>query len=132
MVYKKEDVKEVFAGLQKRNFLIGKRVHIDDITSIAAIVSALSKQEKLSPKLPEIVYELVKMSNNGNWGSTQANSLALLAIHDYIMEKKICWLNFQLQREGTETLQIDPQKGVASINWSSAELGVLKLVNWQG
>jgi uncharacterized protein YfaS (alpha-2-macroglobulin family) len=130
MVYKKEDGKEVFAGLQKRNFLIGKRVHIDEVTSIAAIVSALSKQDKLSPKLPEIVYELVKMSNNGNWGSTQANSLALLAIHDYIMEKKNLPAEFTITSEkGTETLSVDAQKGLASRNWSSDDLGVLKLVN---
>jgi uncharacterized protein YfaS (alpha-2-macroglobulin family) len=129
-VYKQENGKEVFAGLQQRNFGIGERVHVGEISSIASIVSALSQQEKISPKLPEIVDELVRLGRDGDWGNTQANSQALFAIHDYIMEKKNQPGEFSFDNgSGTETISIDAQKGLASKNWASDDAGVLKLTS---
>ncbi len=126
-VYKKENGKEVFAGLQERNFRIGERVHVNEISSLASVVSALSQQEKLSPKLPAIVDELVRLGKDGDWGSTQANSQALFAIHDYIMEKKNQKADFTLSTDaGTEVLSIDAKKGLASKYWYTDDAGVLK------
>lgn len=126
-VYKQENGKEVFAGLQERNFGIGERVHVNEISSIASIVSALSLQNKTSPKLPEIVDELVRLGKDGDWGSTQANSQALFAIHDYILEKKTQPAEFTLNTStGEEVLSIDAQKGCASKYLYNDNAGTLK------
>jgi uncharacterized protein YfaS (alpha-2-macroglobulin family) len=83
-VFKLDNGKEVFAGLQERSFTIGARVHTDEITALASMISAFSSQEKRPEKLPQLVNELVTLGGDNDWGSTQANCLSLLALRDYV------------------------------------------------
>ena len=85
-VFKLEAGKEVFGGLQERSFSIGARVHTGEITAMAAMISALSAAPKRPEKLPLIVDELVTLAGDGDWGSTQANSLSLLALRNYLSQ----------------------------------------------
>jgi uncharacterized protein YfaS (alpha-2-macroglobulin family) len=83
-VFKLEGGKEVFAGLQQRSVRIGARVHSDETTALAAMISAFSHAPKRPDKLPMLVDELVTLGDGSDWGSTQANSLSLLALRDYL------------------------------------------------
>jgi len=51
---------------------------------MAALVSAMSAAPKRPEKLPLIVNELVSLAGDGDWGSTQANCLSLLALRNYL------------------------------------------------
>jgi alpha-2-macroglobulin len=83
-VFKMDNGKEVFAGLQERSFTIGARVLTGEITAMAAMVSAMSAAPKRPEKLPMVVNELVSLGGGEDWGSTQANSLSLLALRNYL------------------------------------------------
>jgi uncharacterized protein YfaS (alpha-2-macroglobulin family) len=83
-VFKLDGGKEVFAGLQQRSFRIGARVHAGEITALAALVSAFGGAPDRPAKLPLVVNELVNLGAADGWGSTQANSLALQALRDYL------------------------------------------------
>jgi uncharacterized protein YfaS (alpha-2-macroglobulin family) len=85
-VFKQENGKEVFAGLQKRSFRIGARVHTDEITSLATLISAFSADPKRPEKLPMMVDELVTLGDGDSWGSTHDNGLSLMAIRDHLRE----------------------------------------------
>ena len=83
-VFKQENGKEVFAGLQQRDFSIGARVHVDEIVSLAGMIGAFSSEPKRPEKLPMLVNELVTLGDGVSWGSTHDNSLALMAVRDYL------------------------------------------------
>ncbi|MBW8888704.1 MAG: hypothetical protein JF616_13185 [Fibrobacteres bacterium] len=83
-VFKQQDGKEVFAGLQQRSFRIGARVHADEITALATLVSAFSAEPQRPPKLPMLVDELVSLGDGDSWGSTAENGLGLLAMRDFL------------------------------------------------
>ncbi len=83
-VFRTESGKEVFAGLQQRSFRLGARVHQNEITALAGMVKAFSDAPKRPEKLPMLVDELVRLGDDRDWGNTQANSLALLALRDYL------------------------------------------------
>lgn len=83
-VFKMVSGKEVFAGLQQRCFRTGARVHTNEITALASMISAFSQQEKRPEKLNQLVDELISLGKDGDWGSTQANCLALLALRSFI------------------------------------------------
>lgn len=83
-VFKQQDGKEVFAGLQQRSFAIGARVHAGEITALATLVSAFSADPKRPEKLPMLVDELVTLGDGDSWGSTAENGLGLLALRDYL------------------------------------------------
>ena len=83
-VFKQENGKEVFAGLQQRSSQIGARVHIDEIVTLAGMISAFSAEPKRPEKLPMLVNELVTLGDGISWGSTHDNSLALMAVRDYL------------------------------------------------
>lgn len=87
-VFKLENGKEVFGGLQQRSFFIGSRVHTDEITALASMVNAFSLSPKRPEKLQMLVDELVSLGSNDGWGSTQSNSMALLALRN-ILENPI-------------------------------------------
>ena len=83
-VFKMVSGKEVFAGLQQRCFRTGARVHTNEITALASMISAFSQQEKRPEKLNQLVDELNSLGKEGDWGSTQANFHALLALRSFI------------------------------------------------
>jgi uncharacterized protein YfaS (alpha-2-macroglobulin family) len=83
-VFKQQDGKEVFAGLQQRSFRIGARVHSGEITALASLVSAFSADPKRPEKLPMLVDELVSLGDGDSWGSTAENGLGLLALREYL------------------------------------------------
>jgi len=106
-VFKLDNGKEVFGGLQERSFRIGARVHTNEISSLASMIAAFSLAPKRSPKLPSLVNELVDLGGNGDWGSTQANSLALLAMRNYL--EKPDGKSKATLRLSSESLQTDLQ-----------------------
>lgn len=83
-VFKQENGKEVFAGLQERNFRIGAEVHVTEIVNLAGLVGAFSADPKRPEKLPMLVDELVTLGDGESWGSTHDNALALMALRDYV------------------------------------------------
>ena len=84
-VFKLVSGKEVFGGLQQRSFRIGAQVHTDEITALASMISAFSTSQKRPEKLQSLVDELLTLGQNGDWGSTQSNCLALLALRNIIV-----------------------------------------------
>jgi uncharacterized protein YfaS (alpha-2-macroglobulin family) len=83
-VFKLDGGKEVFAGLQQRSFLVGAQVHADEITALAGMVAAFSGAPDRPEKLPLLVNELAALGTGEGWGTTQANSLALRAMRNYL------------------------------------------------
>jgi hypothetical protein len=63
-----------------------RRVHSGEITALAAMISAFSAAQKRPEKLPLLVNELVTLGSGDDWGSTQANSLSLLALRNYLSD----------------------------------------------
>jgi uncharacterized protein YfaS (alpha-2-macroglobulin family) len=119
-VFKLDGGKEVFGGLQQRSFRIGARVHSGEITALAGMISAFSSSQKRPEKLPLLVNELVTLGDGDDWGSTQANSLSLLALRNYLSEPIN---NGQISGTFTcgtasENLTYDTRKGALSKQWS--------------
>jgi uncharacterized protein YfaS (alpha-2-macroglobulin family) len=127
VVYKLENGKEVFAGLQQTNFAIGERVHSDEITTLASMIKALSSTAKVSPKVKLMVNQILRLSNNtGDWGNTQANSLSLLAILSYLDVFDNNTARFNLtQGNSTEKIKLDDKKMVWSKYWFSDDVGTV-------
>jgi alpha-2-macroglobulin len=128
-VFKLDNGKEVFAGLQERSFVIGARVHTNEITALAAMISAFGAAEKRNKKLPELVGELVSLGGNSDWGSTQANCLSLLALRDYVslpMGKTQYSLAFTANGT-TEPIAYDAKKGATVKRWADGAKTELRL-----
>jgi uncharacterized protein YfaS (alpha-2-macroglobulin family) len=130
-VYKLDKGKEVFAGLQERNFSIGERVHSSEITTIACMISALSSVEKVSPKLDAIVNELLRLSDNGDWGNTQQNSLSLLALLSFINVAKTSNADFTIASPNgySENFTLDKDRSIWTKYWDSNNDGSLTSKN---
>lgn len=118
-VFKSESGREVFAGLQRRSFRIGERVHTNEITALAALVGAFGVAPQRSPKLPMLVDELVNLADD-DWGSTQANSASLLALRAYLADPVpddpvTAALSLGA---GTERISYDGRSGAVARSWS--------------
>jgi alpha-2-macroglobulin len=128
-VYKLDNGKEVFAGLQERSFVIGARVHTSEITALAAMISAFGAAQKRDKRLPDLVGELVTLGGNNDWGSTQANCLSLLALRDYV-SKPMGKTKFSLAFSGggdIEQITYDAKKGATVKRWSDGIKRELRL-----
>ncbi len=136
-VFKQESGREVFAGLQQRSFRIGDRVHQNEITALAGMISAFSAAPANGPpgevkrpeKLPLLVNELVTLGDRKDWGSTQANSLSLLALRDYLAAP-----SGNNQVTGTLSLggtvgkiEYDSRKGALARSWADPAQAELRL-----
>lgn len=119
-VFKTESGREVFGGLQQRSFKIGDRVHTNEITALAAMVGAFGASPNRSPKLPMLVDELVDLAGQDDWGSTQANSLSLLALRNYLTDpvgSDPVTATLSLGA-GSERVAYDGRSGAVSRTWS--------------
>jgi uncharacterized protein YfaS (alpha-2-macroglobulin family) len=128
-VFKLDNGKEVFAGLQERSFVIGARVHTNEITALAAMISAFGAAEKRNKKLPELVNELVSLGGDNDWGSTQANCLSLLALRDYI-RKPMGATRYSLAFSGNgdiDKIAYNAKKGATVKRWQNGAKADLRL-----
>jgi uncharacterized protein YfaS (alpha-2-macroglobulin family) len=87
------------------------------------MVSAFSTSPKRPEKLPMLVNELLSLGGNGDWGSTQANSLALLAIRNFIAQP-----SGNGQFTGTifygntsDNISYDTRNGALTYRWSDPQ-----------
>jgi uncharacterized protein YfaS (alpha-2-macroglobulin family) len=128
-VFKLDNGKEVFAGLQERSFVIGARVHTNEITALASMISAFGAAEKRNKKLPELVNELVSLGGDNDWGSTQANCLSLLALRDYV-SRPMGTTKYTLAFSGSgdiEQIDYDAKKGATVKRWQKGAKAQLSL-----
>lgn len=133
-VFKLESGKEVFGGLQERSFRIGAQVHSGEITSLAAMVSAFSTSPKRSEKLPMLVNELLTLGGNGDWGSTQANSLALLAMRNFIAQPAGSGQFTGTLSYGntSDNLSYDTKRGALTHQWLDPQKSDFRLLSGTG
>lgn len=121
-VFKLDNGKEVFGGLQQRSFRVGARVHADEITALAGMVSAFSSAPERPEKLPLLVRELVALGTGDGWGTTQANSLALQAMRNFLavpMEKGRTSGTFACGA-ASEAIALDASKGALALRCADA------------
>jgi uncharacterized protein YfaS (alpha-2-macroglobulin family) len=133
-VFKLEAGKEVFGGLQQRSFFIGSRVHTDEITALASMVNAFSLSPKRPPKLQMLVDELVSLGGNDGWGSTQTNSVALLALRN-VLENPIKNEKFTgnlVYNNTTVPLTGDGKNGTVTYKWYDPSKSVFNIESVSG
>jgi uncharacterized protein YfaS (alpha-2-macroglobulin family) len=129
-VFKLENGKEVFGGLQQRDFRIGAEVHGSEITDLAGMISAFSAIKSNPPKLRMMVDELVGLAGSNGWGNTNINSNALLGLRDYIAGIKADGIKapITLTNAGAaDKLKADGSTGIALRNWKEDGAGGLHL-----
>lgn len=56
-----------------------------DVRTTAIVLDALVRIEPANPLIPKVVRWLVASRRNGHWGSTQATSMSLISLVDYLL-----------------------------------------------
>jgi uncharacterized protein YfaS (alpha-2-macroglobulin family) len=80
MVFKLRDGKEVYEGLQYRAESWGGLILASETKTLASVTGALHEVEPENPRVQLLVDEIVSLGAGDGWGSTNANTAALLAL----------------------------------------------------
>ncbi len=129
-IFKIEQGKEAFAGLQQRDMRLGARVHSGEITALASLVNSLSSVNNSKPKFKMMVDELVRVGDkNGDWGNTYANSMALLALRETVGQSAAPKAVFKINEGGNVSQLKTGQKGTAICNWRTGSEGGVQLTD---
>ncbi|MBN1983293.1 MAG: hypothetical protein JW795_17285, partial [Chitinivibrionales bacterium] len=129
-VFKLQDGKEVFGGLQQRSFAIGAQVHGSEISALATMVSAFSDIQSNPAKVDQMMQELMGLTGPNGWGNTSVNSTVLLSIRDYIAHTKQQATTadiFIARGTGREQLKANEKTGVAMKNWQDNDAGAIQV-----
>jgi uncharacterized protein YfaS (alpha-2-macroglobulin family) len=129
-VFKLDNGKEIFGGLQQRDFRIGAEVHGSEITDIAGMISAFSAVKSNPPKVAMMVDELVGLAGQDGWGNTNVNANALLGLRDYIAAMKAEGLRADVTFTNAGTshkLKAEGSSGVVAQTWKQDGAGSLHL-----
>jgi uncharacterized protein YfaS (alpha-2-macroglobulin family) len=84
VVFRLHQGREVFGGLQEGRRVASGLVHPSDARTLAEMVRALDATGHAQPRLPLLLEGLLGLADETGWGSTSANSAAVLALSEVL------------------------------------------------
>ncbi|MBD3315722.1 MAG: hypothetical protein GF344_08045 [Chitinivibrionales bacterium] len=135
LVFKKENGKEVFAGMQSGSPKIGAVMHGSQVNDLSGIVRAFARGNSKPQKAHMVTKKLIAMGSSDGWGNTHANGLALLALHDAIFhnDRKRSRVAVTLTANGTtESLKTPDSTGVIKKTLAAEDYGEISYTENKG
>jgi len=134
-VFVDREGEEHFGGFQRSKSPAGARMHSNDATALASFVNAVSlpsPQGENAARIPRMADELVRMGSHDGWGSTFANSMALLALRNIVdsREKSTSGSAFKFN-DGDKSQQLT-MTGAHSRHWSNGNAGSVSYAGQDG
>ncbi|HUV07412.1 MAG TPA: hypothetical protein VMX75_06765, partial [Spirochaetia bacterium] len=131
-IFKLQNSREVFAGLEYRNRTWGGLILASEIKTLSSVSRALYRAEPGNPRVRLMIDDIVNRGGYDGWGSTNANAAALLTLGEVLeFPAETATEGHRVElRSGGQTRSLDTQgKAVTVYTTDSQSSGTL---SWKG